>query len=77
MTFTAKYGNDITLPKSTREKYGLKPESKVRIIETKDGILLIPLTDELPDEALQAELDEWQQLGEEVWHSLPDEAVSA
>ena len=77
MTFTAKYGNDITLPKSTREKYGLKPESKVRIIETKDGILLIPLTDEPADETLLAELDEWQQLSEEVWHNLPDEAVPA
>ena len=77
MTFTAKYGNDITLPKSIREKYGLKPESRVRIIETKDGILLIPLTDEPADKILQAELDEWQQLGEEVWHNLPDEAVPA
>jgi AbrB family looped-hinge helix DNA binding protein len=74
MTFTARYGNDITLPKSTREKYGLKPESRVRIIETRDGILLIPLTDEPMDESLREELSEWQQLGEDAWEISLDEA---
>ncbi len=34
---------EIVIPKSVREKSGLKPKQKVEIISSKNGILIVPL----------------------------------
>jgi len=53
-------GGQITLPGDLRARYGLTPEMPLRIIETRSGILLIPLRDAPMEAALQQELAEWQ-----------------
>ena len=53
----------ISLPEDVRERYGLAPDTPLRIIETRNGILLIPLTDEPMSEELRRELEDWQALG--------------
>jgi bifunctional DNA-binding transcriptional regulator/antitoxin component of YhaV-PrlF toxin-antitoxin module len=56
-------GGKITLPETVRNRYGLAQDTPLRIIETRNGILLIPLTDEPMSESLRAELEEWQSIG--------------
>jgi bifunctional DNA-binding transcriptional regulator/antitoxin component of YhaV-PrlF toxin-antitoxin module len=56
-------GGKITLPETIRARYGLAPDMPLRIIETRNGILLVPLTSEPMNEELRAELEEWQSLG--------------
>lgn len=53
----------ITLPEDVRDRYGLNEETPLRIIETRSGILLIPITDEPMTADLRDELEAWQELG--------------
>jgi AbrB family looped-hinge helix DNA binding protein len=62
---------EIELPDKVRERYGLTPSTRVRIIETGDGILLIPLSDAPMSPELAEELAEWQELGAETWERFP------
>lgn len=64
---------EIALPDDLRERYDLKPDTPIRIVETKAGILLIPLTDAPMDAALAEELAEWQSLSLQVWDMFPYE----
>lgn len=66
-------GGKITLPGTVLDRYGLAEATSVRIIETQQGILLIPLTTEPMSEALAAELREWQTSGSESWEMFPFE----
>jgi bifunctional DNA-binding transcriptional regulator/antitoxin component of YhaV-PrlF toxin-antitoxin module len=52
----------ISLPEEVREHYGLKPDTPLRVVETRGGILLVPLTAEPVSEELTRELDERQAL---------------
>lgn len=63
MSLTALYGDELTLPHTLRERYHLTVGDSVRIIETRDGILLIPLTKEPMPVELREELLDWQSLG--------------
>ncbi len=56
-------GGKINLPEDVRARYGLIPDTPIRIIETRGGILLVPLTNENTSAELARELDEWQRLG--------------
>ncbi|MEW6211208.1 MAG: AbrB/MazE/SpoVT family DNA-binding domain-containing protein [Acidobacteriota bacterium] len=60
----------ITLPQEVLLHYGLSENIPVRIVETRCGILLVPLTDEPMSEALLAELEEWQSLVAESLESV-------
>jgi bifunctional DNA-binding transcriptional regulator/antitoxin component of YhaV-PrlF toxin-antitoxin module len=64
---------EIALPDATRERYGLTPDAPVRLIETRNGILLVPLTDAPMSVELAQELAEWQSLSAEVWEMFPYE----
>ena len=55
----------ITLPKDVLGRYRLEDDTPLRMIETRNGILLIPLTDDPMTESLRAEIEEWQALGNE------------
>lgn len=55
----------LTLPENIIERYRFKKETRFRIIETQEGILLVPLTDEPLSDELKNELEEWQTLGAE------------
>jgi bifunctional DNA-binding transcriptional regulator/antitoxin component of YhaV-PrlF toxin-antitoxin module len=52
----------ISLPEEVREHYGLTPDTPLRVVETRGGILLVPLTAEPMSEELARELEEWQAL---------------
>ncbi len=64
----------ITLPREVVGRYGFENDTPVRMIETGNGILLIPLTDGPMTESLQAELEEWQALGSETFEMFPYES---
>ena len=62
-TLTIEEGGKVTIPDEVRARYGFEPDTPVRIIETSSGILLVPLAAAPMNEALKAELSEWQALG--------------
>ena len=66
-------GGKITLPEAVREHYGLAEDTPLRIIETRSGILLVPMTPEPMSEDLRSELEEWQALGAESLEPFPYE----
>lgn len=70
-------GGKITLPETIRDRYHLSPDTPLRIIETRNGILLVPLTNEPMNEELRAELEEWQSLGAESLELFPYEDSEA
>lgn len=58
-------GGKITLPDEVLSRYGLTDDAPLRMIETRNGILLVPMTDGPMSESLISELQEWQGLGAE------------
>lgn len=63
----------VTLPQVVRDRYGMTAETPIRLIETRNGILLIPLTDEPMAEELAQELAEWQALSADSFRMFPYE----
>lgn len=55
----------ITLPEEVLDRYQLDEETPLRIIETRNGILLVPLTAAPMTAELRDELEAWQELGAE------------
>jgi len=51
----------------------LTEETPLRIIETRNGILLVPITDEPMTADLRDELEAWQELGAEGFGMFPYE----
>ncbi len=43
------------------------PKTSVRVIETHNGLLLVPLTDAPMSAGLTKELQDWQAIGQETW----------
>ena len=67
---TVEENGKLTLPNDIVERYQFKKESRVRIIETQKGVLLIPLTDEPMNDELKIELAEWQTIGAHGWETF-------
>jgi bifunctional DNA-binding transcriptional regulator/antitoxin component of YhaV-PrlF toxin-antitoxin module len=67
---------EIALPIELRERYGLNPDTPIRVIETRSGILLIPLTDAPMEEELAKEIAEWQSLSASTWDMFPFEDIA-
>ena len=55
----------IALPEEVLDRYQIDEETPLRIIETRNGILLVPLTAEPMTAELRDELEAWQELGAE------------
>ena len=70
-TIAVETGGKITLPDTVRDRYRLAPDTPVRLVETRTGILLVPLTDEPMSDALAQELAEWQLLGASTLDLFP------
>jgi hypothetical protein len=68
---TLKPGGVLTLPAPLCERYGMTAEVPIRIIETRSGVLLIPLTHAPMDAELEKELADWQELSSTVWDAFP------
>ncbi len=64
---------EIELPDGVRQRYGMSPATPVRILETRGGVLLVPLSDEPMSAELAAELAEWQALSAQTWEMFPFE----
>ena len=62
------------LSEETRQRYRLLPDTPVRVIETRGGILLVPLTGGPMSPELAAELSQWQGLGAGSWDQFSYEA---
>jgi bifunctional DNA-binding transcriptional regulator/antitoxin component of YhaV-PrlF toxin-antitoxin module len=66
-TVTVGPGGELTIPADLLMRKGFKPDQPVRVVETRGGVLLVPLGErEIPDELVQ-ELDAWQELTSESW----------
>jgi bifunctional DNA-binding transcriptional regulator/antitoxin component of YhaV-PrlF toxin-antitoxin module len=63
----------ITLPADVLDRYQLDEATPLRIIETRNGILLVPLTEEPMTDDLRSELEAWQELGAESFATIPYE----
>lgn len=72
-SLTMGRGGQISLPAHVRDRYGLAPDTAIRLIETRTGILLVPLTNEPMSPELQRELAEWQSLAASAWGAFPYE----
>ena len=70
-SLTVGEGGEIALPEELRARYGLSSETPVRVIETRTGILLVPLTAEPMSPELIRELAEWSALAVQTWESFP------
>ena len=68
---TVREGGHIALPDGVRARYGLTPGTLIRLVETRDGLLLVPLTDETMSEELARELKEWQAASLHCWNRFP------
>lgn len=66
-TMTIERDGKLALPPDLQEWSGLLPETSVRVIETRNGLLLVPLTDAPMSAELAEELEEWQGLGQSAW----------
>ncbi len=75
-TMTIERDGKLALPPDVQERSGLLPETSVRVIETRSGLLLVPLTDAPMSAELTEELEEWQGLSQSGWaqFSYEDEA---
>ena len=72
-TATIDLKGSVILPPEMRNRYHLDPATKLRIIETRHGLLLVPLTSEPMPAELQRELDEWQSLDASGLDAFPYE----
>ena len=63
---TIERDGKLALPPDIQERSGLLPETAVRVIETRDGILLVPLTDAPMSADLTEELQDRHRPGQEA-----------
>jgi bifunctional DNA-binding transcriptional regulator/antitoxin component of YhaV-PrlF toxin-antitoxin module len=66
-TMTIERDGRLSLPPDIQERCGMLPETSVRVIETRNGLLLVPLTDAPMSLELTEELQEWQNLSQSTW----------
>ena len=64
----------IRLPKESLKRYGFEEKTPIRVIETKEGVLLIPLTDQPMSDELKQEIAQWQEASSETWEEFPYES---
>jgi bifunctional DNA-binding transcriptional regulator/antitoxin component of YhaV-PrlF toxin-antitoxin module len=63
----------IAIPAAVRSRYGIIDHTPIRMIETRTGILLVPLTNEPMSKELVSELEDWQELGSQSLVMFPYE----
>lgn len=64
---------EIQVPDEVRNRYHLEPETPVRLVETRAGILIIPLATPHASSELEAELAQWQDVAVSSWELFPYE----
>ena len=73
MQLTVAGDGKITLPVGLRDRNGFHPGTSIRVVESRSGLLLVPLKDGETAEDLSQELRDWQSLGAESWDAFPYE----
>ena len=74
-TVTLGRSGELTLPEELLSRYGLTPDRQIRLIATKGGLLLVPISEEAMRPELADELEAWQDLTSLSWDRFPfDEA---
>jgi len=63
--------NQVSLPTDVCARHRWQGNIPVRVIETRHGVLLIPLTDAPMSDELRHELEDWQALGALTWAMFP------
>jgi bifunctional DNA-binding transcriptional regulator/antitoxin component of YhaV-PrlF toxin-antitoxin module len=63
----------VVLPAELRQRYHLDSCTAIRVVETRHGLLLVPLTNEPMPPALVREQDEWRSLDAAGWDAFPYE----
>ena len=66
-SLTMNVQGEIALPMELRERYGLSPDTPIRVIEARSGILLVPLTSDPMKKELAEEIADWQAHGAGAW----------
>ncbi|MCX7688980.1 MAG: hypothetical protein N2045_13525 [Fimbriimonadales bacterium] len=64
---------EIQVPDDVRNRYHLEPETPVRLVETRAGILIVPLTESAISPDLETELERWRQVAASSWEMFPYE----
>ena len=72
-TATIDPAGSVVLSAELRQRYHLHPSTAIRVVETRHGLLLVPLTGEPVPPDLERELDEWQSLDAAGWDAFPFE----
>ena len=67
----------IHLPDEVCQRRGLLPNTRVRILETRHGVMIIPITEEPVPTELADELAAWQAAGIAGWDQFPYEESSS
>ncbi len=60
----------VRLPKESIKRYGFEQKMSIRLIETKEGVLLVPITNQSLSEELSREIAEWHEAGSETWEDF-------
>lgn len=71
---TLEPNGTIKLPKKSLERYGFEEKTPIRVIETKEGVLLIPLSGQPMSDELKQEIAQWQEAASETWEDFPYES---
>jgi hypothetical protein len=64
-------GGSISLPRNLQERYGFSRDTPIRVVESRSGVLLVPLTRGSMGPELARELADWQTLGTAAWDAFP------
>jgi bifunctional DNA-binding transcriptional regulator/antitoxin component of YhaV-PrlF toxin-antitoxin module len=57
----------LIIPVNLCEKYGFREHTMIELVETEQGILLVPPTLEALEPELRRELEDWQAARDEAW----------
>ena len=66
-TVTIGPGGELTLPADVVQRKGFKPDCPLQVVETRSGVLLVPLDDRPMSQELRSEIEAWQELSLDSW----------
>ena len=75
-TATIDATGSVVLPAEMRHRYHLDTATEIRVVETRHGLLLVPMTDAPMSPELQRELAEWQSLDGASLEAFPYQEAS-
>lgn len=74
-TVTLGRCGELTLPEERLSRHGLTPDRPIRLIATKGGLFLVPLSEEAMSSELADEREAWRELASLSWDQFPFNAA--